>query len=101
MEFRPERLRELRDGNGYSLGVLSRLLKARAGIKLTRSSLSQLENGRVLPRLGTLIGLCGFYGVEVNYFFSSDQTNSLLDNMDGKRRPTKPRAKEGDNARQN
>jgi len=72
MEFRPERLRELREEKGYSLGTLARLLKARFGLRISRSGLCQIEKGRYLPGFSLFIAFCRFYEVEPGYFFGAD-----------------------------
>jgi transcriptional regulator with XRE-family HTH domain len=73
MNFRPEKIRELRMRHGHSLGTMSRLLKARCDFQISRSSLSQWERGNIVPGIEALLALCRLYSVEPNYFFSIDK----------------------------
>ncbi len=70
MEFLAGKLRQLRDERGYSLGELSRLLDRRCGLRASRTSLNQWENGRALPTIRSLMAVCELYRVEPGIFFS-------------------------------
>lgn len=89
MEFRPERLRELREENGYSLGTLARLLRARFGVKLSRSGLCQIERGKYLPSFRLFIAFCQFYQVEPGYFFEIDINKQFV--LKGAKDEAKPK----------
>ncbi len=69
MEFRYDRIRELREKHNYSLSVAVRLLKSRAGFRLSRGGFSMWETGRMLPSLPGLMALSELYGVDPGYFF--------------------------------
>jgi len=79
MEFRPERIRELRMARGHTLGTLSRLLAARCSYKAGRSAIWQWEHGESMPGMAALCALCAVFEVEPNYFFSGLRANSLLE----------------------
>jgi len=86
MEFRPERIRELRMSRGLTLGTLSRLLAARCQYKVSRGAIWQWEHGENEPGMAALCALCGVFGVEPNYFFSTLRANSLLEEGEGHER---------------
>lgn len=69
MVFLAKKLKERRMEKGYSLGGVVRLLKARYGICVARSTLCQWENGNYLPSLAALMVLADLYEVEIGYFF--------------------------------
>ena len=70
MEFKPEKIKELRTRDGLSLGTMKRLLAARCNYKVSRATISCWERGLAEPGIKTLIVLCQFFEVEPNYFFS-------------------------------
>jgi len=69
MRFDGQRIRNLREKYGHSLGMVCRLLEIRCGYKISRSTLCQWEHNRYLPNLKGLMAICELYGVEMNYFF--------------------------------
>jgi len=72
MKFNPEKLRELRLKHEHSLGTTCRLLKARAGYKVSRSAVLNWERGRFMPGIPALVAYCKVYGVEPGYFFERE-----------------------------
>jgi transcriptional regulator with XRE-family HTH domain len=71
MEFKPERIKELRIKNGLSLGTMKRLMEARCNYKVSRATISSWERGLAEPGIKALIVLCKFFEVGPNYFFSN------------------------------
>ena len=72
MEFQPQKLKNLRKTRGYSLGVVSRLLEARFGHKVSRSAICHWENGNFFPSISSLTALAELYEVDMNEFFDFD-----------------------------
>ena len=69
MEFRPERIRELRMARGHTLGTLSRLLAARCSYKVSRGAIWQWEHGENEPGMAALCALCEVFEVRAQLFF--------------------------------
>lgn len=63
-----KRLIKLREANGFSASGLAREMG------ISRGYLSRVENGRQVPSMVTLDAIGQFFGVELEYFFSSDSS---------------------------
>jgi len=69
MEFKPEKIRALRQKHHHSLGTLARLMEARFGYRISRATISLWERGKARPKIDALAVLCTLYRVEAGYFF--------------------------------
>jgi transcriptional regulator with XRE-family HTH domain len=70
MEFKPEKIRGLRQSKNHSLGTVVRLLSIRCNYKASRATVSYWERGKAQPPIKGLIAICQLYEVDPNYFFS-------------------------------
>lgn len=66
------RLRELRQENHYSLANVSRYAKSK-GLKMSTSSLSNMETGMTSVKDVHLVLLAELYGVSVDYILKNEK----------------------------
>jgi len=83
MIFSKDTLARLRKERGYSLGMISRLLSTRYGLKISRQAVSQWENGKTCPRFKSLSALARLLAVEPGVFFKEISNNQFV-SADGK-----------------
>lgn len=80
MKFSHEALARLRQEKSYTLGMLSRLMKSRAGCQVSRSAIHQWERGITLPRLEGLVALCKVFEVGPEVFFIREANKQFVKN---------------------
>ena len=69
MKFSKEVLVSLRQDRDYSLGILSRMLLCRCNLKISRSAISQWEQGKTCPKISSLLALAKVFQVDPAVFF--------------------------------